>query len=166
MPLTVRRVRSDEALPLREIRLASLLDAPEAFTTTHAEMVDRPMAFWADRVATNSAGDTTAGFIAELDGTWIGMVVGHHPDPDDPQVELVSMWVAPHARGTGAGQALVEAVIAWARDLGAPSVGLWVVRGNDPAVRLYERCGFTMTPGFVARPSDPCRDELRMTFTL
>ncbi len=164
--VTVRRIKAGEALQLRELRLAALADAPYAFTTTHADMVDKPLAFWADRVSSNAEGDHLATFIAERGSDWVGMVAGIHPEPDDPQLELVAMWVAPQGRGTGAGAALVEAVVAWGRQIGAPSVGLWVVRGNDHAIALYERCGFVMTPDFVARPSDPCSGELRMTHVL
>ena len=166
MGLTVRRIRSDEALHLREIRLAALDDAPEAFTTTHAEMIDQPVAFWVDRVETNASGVAAATFVAEGDHGWVGMVAGFHPDPDDDAVELVSMWVTPDGRRAGAGQALVEAVVDWAQAIGAPSVGLWVVRGNDPAVALYERCGFVLDPGYEAKPHDPCADEIRMRVDL
>ena len=164
--VTVRRIRADEALQLREIRLAALADAPYAFTTKHEDMIDKPVAFWAERVETNAAGDVLATFIAELDGEWVGMVAGIHPEPDDPELELVAMWVAPQGRGTGAGAALVNAVVDWGAEIGAPSVGLWVVHGNDHAIALYERCGFSHTPDFVARPSDPCSGELRMTRVL
>lgn len=160
--VTVRRIRADEALPLRELRLAALADAPYAFTTKHEDMVDKPVAFWAERVATNAEGDVLATFIAERGGDWVGMVAGVHPEPDDPQLELVAMWVAPEGRGTGAGAALVDAVVGWGREIGAPSVGLWVVHGNDHAIALYERCGFSHDPEFVPRPSDPCGGELRM----
>ena len=161
--LTVRRIQPDEGLLVREIRLAALADAPHAFTTKLEEMVDQPVAFWVERAESNASGDDKAGFIAERDGAWVGTVAGVHPVPGDPEVELVAMWVAPDARGTGAGAALVDAVVAWASRIGAPSVGLWVVRDNDPAIALYERCGFTHTPDFVARPGDPCSGELRMT---
>jgi ribosomal protein S18 acetylase RimI-like enzyme len=164
MALDVRRIQADEALHLREIRLAALADTPEAFTTTHAEMVDQPVAFWADRVTTNASGDAAATLIAEDVGLWLGMVAAYHPDPDDGAVELVSMWVAPDGRRSGAGRALVDSVLEWARQIGAPSVGLWVMRGNDPAIALYERCGFVIDADHQPIPDDPCADEVRMIF--
>ena len=42
------------------------------------------------------------------------------------------------------------------------AVELWVTRGNDRAVRLYESAGFRATGDHQPLPSDPCRDELRM----
>lgn len=162
MVVSVRRIQADESARLRAIRLAALADAPDAFATTHAEMVDQPNDFWADRAATNSEGEAAATFIAELDGAWVGMVAGHHPTLDEPRVELVAMWVAPHQRRTGASEALVNAVVTWATGVGAPSVGLWVIRGNERAVTLYERCDFAQITDFDARADDPCADEIRM----
>jgi ribosomal protein S18 acetylase RimI-like enzyme len=41
-------------------------------------------------------------------------------------------------------------------------VNLWVTRGNDAAVHLYESQGFCRTGEHEALPSDPCNYELRM----
>jgi ribosomal protein S18 acetylase RimI-like enzyme len=57
---------------------------------------------------------------------------------------------------------LVDAVLGWARQSGASTVELWVTRGNDAAVRLYEAHGFLPTGHHQPLPSDPCKDELRM----
>lgn len=163
MTIDVRRIRADEALALREIRLAALSDAPEAFSTTFAEMVDEPVAFWWDRVTSNSAGDEAATFVAEDDGgNLVGMVAGYHPDTSRRSVELVSMWVAPTARSAGLGARLVEAVVTWADDIGATAVELWVMRDNGSAADLYRRCGFAVVDNPVAAPDDPCRNEIRM----
>jgi ribosomal protein S18 acetylase RimI-like enzyme len=52
------------------------------------------------------------------------------------------MWVAPGYRRLGAGQMLLERVIAWARARGARFLDLGVTQGNSPAMRLYTRAGF------------------------
>lgn len=46
------------------------------------------------------------------------------------------------ARGSGAGQALVEAALAHARTLGARTVDLTSRPSREAANRLYRRCGF------------------------
>jgi ribosomal protein S18 acetylase RimI-like enzyme len=71
--------------------------------------------------------------------------------PAEDGVELASMWVAPHARGTGAAGALVDAVVAWAD---AATVTLYVVEANVRARRLYERHGFVTTGGTWTRERD------------
>ena len=55
---------------------------------------------------------------------------------------LYSMWVAPTMRGQGLGEALIEAVKAWAVQAGYPALGLGVTTTNAPAIALYERAGF------------------------
>jgi GNAT superfamily N-acetyltransferase len=60
--------------------------------------------------------------------------------PDD--CLLFSMWVSPSARRTGAGRDLVAAVEAWGRGWGAQRVVLWVIAGNESAMRFYDRIGF------------------------
>ena len=86
--------------------------------------------------------------------------------PTAPTVELVSMWTAPLARRSGFGRKLIEAVLSWATKLGATSVELWVTRGNNLALALYEAIGFRETGEHQTLPSDPCKDEIRMTLRL
>ncbi len=65
------------------------------------------------------------------------------PAPDLPELgALYGMWVAPEARGQGHGEALIEAVKAWAIGAGYPALGLGVTTTNAPAIALYERVGF------------------------
>ena len=99
------------------------------------------------------------------DGIVVGMASGYRPGPV-AFVELVSMWTAPPARGLGVGAMLVDAVVGWARETAAGEVQLWVMRDNDTARRLYERCGFTVTDAVGVSDDDPCRDEIRMMLAL
>src|SRR5262249_25944453 len=80
--------------------------------------------------------------VAEWQETAAGMASGTAPNPDG-SVELISMWVAPFARGRGVGDALVNAVIEWAREQQASTVALGVLEGNERAVAFYRRHGFS-----------------------
>jgi ribosomal protein S18 acetylase RimI-like enzyme len=62
-----------------------------------------------------------------------------------PLAHLYAMWVAPDARGTGAGKALVHAVVAWAADRGAERLTTSVTEGNAAAAALYAAAGFCDT---------------------
>jgi ribosomal protein S18 acetylase RimI-like enzyme len=77
--------------------------------------------------------------IADLDQVPAGMAGGR---VEGARTELISMWVAPFARGHAVGDALVEAVLEWAGATGRGSVFLQVMEGNEPAAALYRRHGF------------------------
>ena len=62
--------------------------------------------------------------------------------PQDGAVELISMWIAPFARGCGVEDALIEAVAAWGREQGAARLSLAVFESNARALALYCRHGF------------------------
>src|SRR5262245_23828608 len=66
-------------------------------------------------------------------------------DPNDLRPVLVGMFVAPAERGRGVGRALVDAVIAWARDRRATALCLWVTSTNYSAIKLYTCCDFRRT---------------------
>lgn len=156
---TVERIRPDEWALLRSVRLAALTDSPAAFGST----LERELAFgdaeWQSRAAASAAGGERATFLARSGDEVVGIVGGF---VEGDAIELVSMWVAPSARGTGLGRALVHRVVDWAGEVRAECVDLWVVRGNGPAQTLYERMGFAVTDDHQPLPSDPCKDEIRM----
>lgn len=54
----------------------------------------------------------------------------------------LGMFVDAPFRGKGAGRALLQAAIDWARSQGEPHLSLLVFSHNEAAIRLYESCGF------------------------
>jgi len=82
------------------------------------------------------------GLVAEKDGVLIGLVhylFHRHGWKVEPVVYLQDLYVSQAARGTGTGQALIEAVYSAADAAGAPSV-YWLTQDfNKPARTLYER---------------------------
>lgn len=70
--------------------------------------------------------------------------------------ELYGTFVAPEARGRGAGAAMVEAALEKARELGLRCVGLTVAASADAARRLYERQGFAV---WGRDPASLCIDD-------
>jgi ribosomal protein S18 acetylase RimI-like enzyme len=81
--------------------------------------------------------------ILEQDGVAAGKAV---LDTTGSDWRLVELALLPALRGRGLGAALLAALQARARAHGA-SIGLAVLRTNTPALRLYERAGFTITGG-------------------
>ena len=72
-------------------------------------------------------------------------MVGGFRRVDPAEVQLISMWVDPRARGRGVATALVRAVATWAQELGARRVVLFVQEVNAPGQALYARAGFRPT---------------------
>jgi GNAT superfamily N-acetyltransferase len=112
---TVRRLGAGEADLLRTVRLRALGDAPMAFGSTLAREEGYEPEKWERWAAESASGERQAIFIAEPEA---GMASGVIDDEDPALAHLYAMWVAPDARGTGAGKALVDAVVAWATDRG------------------------------------------------
>ncbi|HYN31924.1 MAG TPA: GNAT family N-acetyltransferase, partial [Ilumatobacteraceae bacterium] len=113
-----------------------------------------------------SAGAERITLLARQGERVVGIAGGYRDEIEPDQVHLVSMWTAPEVRRIGLGRLLVGAVIEWAADTRASSVGLWVTCGNTPAQLLYESIGFRETGEYQALPSDPCADEIRMILRL
>ncbi len=160
--VVVRTATIEEWQVLRDIRLAALRDAPNAFGSTYAEQAASVEADWRRRI---SRGGTFFAYVPEIDGTEpAGLVGGFQEKP--ATVELVSLWVRPRARGLGVGDALVAAVIHWARARNATSVHLWLTEMNHRARTLYERCGFSPTGERQPLPSNPSIREVGMIRSL
>ena len=155
----VRATVLDDWQAMREIRLLALRDAPDAFGSSYARDAAFEPAEWQRRATRDGS------FFAFLPDVGhvapAGLAGGYEEEPG--VVELISMFVRPQARGRGVGEALVHAVAAWARKRNAISVHLWVTETNKPALRLYERCGFTVTPEHQSLPSNPALGEVGMT---
>jgi ribosomal protein S18 acetylase RimI-like enzyme len=93
------------------------------------------------------AGDAFA-LVARDDGEPIGYAFVHvRPGDDDTwpvgrhMAELVSLAVAPEARGDGVGTALLDAVDAELERRGIHDLEVGVMAGNDRARAFYERRG-------------------------
>ena len=166
MAARVRRVQPGEGPRLRDVRLRALEDTPTAFASNLAAEATRLPTAWDEAALVRSEGWESATFIAEEDGRWQGLVGAYRPAGRPGVVELVSMWVDPAARGHGLGASLATEVLEWARAGGAATVELWVTTGNEQAISLYRRLGFATTSDYQPLPSDPCRDEVRMSLAL
>jgi RimJ/RimL family protein N-acetyltransferase len=86
--------------------------------------------------------DGGAMFVAEIEGHVVGAAgLDWHGRCGSGLLSL-GMWVAPEHRGRGAGSALLDACIAWARTEGAHKITLEVWPHNEPAIALYRKAGF------------------------
>jgi ribosomal protein S18 acetylase RimI-like enzyme len=151
----IERVRAGSRDRLRAIRLRALQDSPDAFATTLADVVAWPPEKW-DQLLQH---ESTATFVASLDGSDVGLV-RCAPHAELPTAAyLISMWVAPEVRRKGIGVQLVDAVVEWARGSGFSQLMLDVAELNHGAIALYSRAGFVRTGKTGTLP--PPRQHLR-----
>jgi ribosomal protein S18 acetylase RimI-like enzyme len=158
-PVRLERLRPDDWPRWRETRLAALRDAPTSFGSSYERESHRAGEEWRAWLALERGLTVLA---VDDDGRPLGLVGGYRPADLPDVVELYSMWVDPSARGRGIGDALVREVVAWAREVGADEVLLWVTRTNHVAHALYERHGFHDTGREKPLPSHPCESETAM----
>ena len=82
------RIGADDWREFREVRLASLADAPEAFGSTYVDWVDAPEERWRSRLT-----DVPLTVVARREGRPVGVVSGSPTTLEgDDAVELISMW--------------------------------------------------------------------------
>lgn len=135
--IEIVRIGAEDWEQFREVRLASLADSPAAFGSRHDDWVEAPEERWRTRLT-----DVPLTLLARDGDRTVGVVSGALAGADE--VELISMWVAPEARGTGVAGLLMDAVVTWARDQGRRPF-LMVRRDNLRARAAYARDGFVDT---------------------
>jgi ribosomal protein S18 acetylase RimI-like enzyme len=153
--ITIRTLVADDWRDWRALRLEALAADPAAFSSRLEEWQgegDREER-WRRRFEVEGA----VNLVAELDGRPAGMA-GDFPTATPGRRELISMWVAPFARGRGVGDAIVREVSAERH--GGAVIELSVVVENVPALALYRRHGFVET-GEIETRGDGVR-EVRM----
>ena len=142
--MEIRPIRADEWLRWREARLRMLREEAAYFSTRYEDAVREPEEVWRARTAEAAEGTDKILFVADDDDSLLG-VVGGFRRLDPLEVQLVSLWVDPNARGRGVARSLIRAVASWARERGARRIVLFVQEANAPGRALYIRAGFRPT---------------------
>ena len=145
--LEVRRVGPDDWELFRRVRLAALAQSPDAFGSRHADWAHAEPERWRARLT-----DVPFNVVMIMNGEPAGMVGG--TAVSNGVVELISLWVAPPARGLGVGDEAVRQVRDWAVTQGAERLVLSVKIDNTAARRLYLRTGFVVDGPSADDPSE------------
>jgi ribosomal protein S18 acetylase RimI-like enzyme len=149
--IEIRAVSSDEWRDIRDVRLRSLLDAPEAFTSTF----DRESAY--DESKWRDIAITGRWFVADDIGL-VGVAVGVDGWSADPKRrELVGMWVAPSHRRRGIARRLLDQVKACAASQGATILSLGVREGNQQALTAYLGLGMHLSGETIREVGHPAK---------
>ena len=160
----MRRLETQDWRIYRDIRLASLIDAPRAFWTMYAQGAGLSEEDWRDRlgwptwIAFAPVSPDPARPPAPVGVAALWKV----PDSPDDRIHLTQMWVAGWARGRGVADALIAAAVETARADGWRTVALEVAAENTRAQRCYRRLGFRLTGAEAVMPWDPQVVEVEM----
>jgi len=139
--MEIRQLTSADATAYQELRLFGLQESPSAFGSSYAAEVDRPLHVVVARL--DDPRNHVFGAFAH-EGALTGIVTLRR----EPQGKtyhkayVYGTYVRPEYRRQGTGRALLEAVIARAREVGLRQIQLSVTQANRAAVLLYESCGF------------------------
>jgi RimJ/RimL family protein N-acetyltransferase len=144
----------EEWIVLREMRLAALHESPQAFLSSHSEELTFEEQKWR---AEFGRGEWTVEIRNDEPIALVGVTREHGTPPGECYLEY--MWVSPGFRRRGVATDLIKNVLRQLLNRGFVTIWLWVLDGNEPARRLYEKCGFTTT-GLTQRPyRSPSRSE-------
>ncbi|MFK3790377.1 GNAT family N-acetyltransferase [Pseudomonas piscis] len=140
--ISTRSIKANEWPQYRDMRLRALEDSPDAFASTLEDEAARTDEEWAARIAAGLAGGNDLPLFAFKGSQACGLVWCKLPVAESAVADIYQMWVDPACRGLGAGAALLEQVLAWARGKGARRIRLGVTYARTPAMHLYQACGF------------------------
>jgi ribosomal protein S18 acetylase RimI-like enzyme len=145
--------RDDWAL-WRDVRLAALAEAPQAFKSRIEDWEHGGEQLW--RASFTSPG--THNIVAFQHDRAVGMARGIAVNTG--VCELRSVWVSPDSRGRQVGDRLIEAVASWALRSGANTLRLAVIPGNESAIGLYQRHGFAFSGQLGHSLADGRREQV------
>jgi ribosomal protein S18 acetylase RimI-like enzyme len=160
---------ASDALQYRKLMLEAYTLAADAFTSTADERAAELESFWVNRVA--GAKDVSAAFGAFLGRELVGTVALEFASKPKTKHKghVIGMYVRPEARGTGAGKALLQAAVEYAKAMpGIRLLNLTVTEGNEAAANLYRSFGFEtfgIEPMAILTPSG-CKAKVHMWLPL
>jgi len=123
-----------EKLPLFGQQMASLVGEEQLAISIHTQ----------NKLVKNLLEQKNATvFLAQEDDTYIGylMVISGH-STSIKHVARIFISVSPNNRRHGVGLKLFKNMEEWAKNSGIHRLELIVVSSNDPAIKLFQKCGF------------------------
>lgn len=141
--MIIRRLTPENAAAYRKLRIRGLRESPTAFGTSSSEEARRPVQAFADRLEQTNTNWIFGAFENEL---LVGVVtlIRDAKRKERHKASIFGMYVDRKYRRRGIGRQLLNRALDTARRMtGLQQVRLGVVEKNGPALRLYERVGFT-----------------------
>lgn len=138
--MQIRRLSAADATEYRALRIRALWEFPEAFTSSFEEDEKQPIEKWEVRLD----GEHTL-FWGAFEGEQLCGMVGLERETrakNRHKGTVVGMYVSQEYFGTGMGRALIDALLAHAREQGLELLVLTVTEGNTVATNFYGAAGF------------------------
>lgn len=165
MSFTVREVTAEDWQEFREIRLRMLQDTPLAYGETYEASLRIDEAEWRSRAARGQEPHNASFVAVAEDGTWVGIMRGFVSHTRGPMLVSVFVDAGWRSRDRGVADALLDAVVAWARGEGE-TLRLEVHADNPRAAAFYRRRGFRETGNRRPYELPPFGDEVEMELQL
>lgn len=147
--ISVRSATPDDARMIAKIHVEAWRAAyrgivPDEFLDSLS--VDKRESIWRQNLL---AGDAAAWVAQESEAIvgWISAAASRDPDAHAHTAEIWAVYVAPECWGRGIGRSLCETAERYLRLDGFIEVTLWVLTGNERAVKFYQSNGFALDVG-------------------
>ncbi|HZY41048.1 MAG TPA: GNAT family N-acetyltransferase [Anaerolineae bacterium] len=143
--INIRLLTEADAGAFREVRLRALREEPTAFTSSIEEFSQHTL----DKIAARFRSDPAESFmLGAFDADRLVGMIGFYRETAlklRHKGDIISLYVAPEARGQGIATALLRAAIDRARSIaGLEQLMLGVVATQIVARKLYEALGFVV----------------------
>lgn len=138
----------------KQIRLASLKDAPYAFETTYESAVQRSEEAWRERAESGAQGNNGATFLVFSEDRPIGIAAIFRSQGRMDMAELMQVWVDPGFRGSRVAWDLMDAIFGWAKENNYRRIIAGVTNVNARAITFYTRYGFSRMAESAQSDSD------------
>ncbi|WP_159013944.1 GNAT family N-acetyltransferase [Acidisoma sp. S159] len=168
--LSIRPLQCSEVHSFRELRLEALALHPESFSASFDEWSQKRDEELSNLLSADASGIVFGAFV---DGAGLVGIAGfqwHSRRKYQHKGSVWGMYVRPEWQGRGIARALLERVIARAREkVELTQILLTVTRGNQAAHALYETLGFRqygIEPRALKVGSGDYRDEVLMVLDL
>jgi len=159
MDISVRRTLESDGALLKELRVASLMDAPWAYGAKLEDVLAEPPCAYHEVAARHSKSDRSTSFLLFAGSTAVGTVGAFFEQNPPTRAFVCALWVHPQFRGRRAGTKLMQTAIGWLRARGANEVFAWVADRNSRALAFYRKLGFRPTGTSQPLPSNPAETE-------
>lgn len=144
---------------MTEIRAAGSADIPEIAEIERSCFSPA----WSEKSLLDELGSRDTFFAVAAEDSILGFCIARMAGDE---AELYQIAVRDDARRRGTAALLMEAMLTWASESGAERLFLEVRAGNEPAVGLYERFGFSVINRRKDYYSAPAEDALIMEKTI